>query len=75
MSHVTGLFARRAYNLEAIACAPVGNGATSRMLLVVGGEPRLEQIEQQLAKLYDVLCVRRREDLRPEIFAQIFDRI
>ena len=71
MSHITSLFARRAFNLEAIACAPVGDGSTSRMFLLVGNQPRLEQIERQLAKLYDVLSVRHREDIGPEYFARL----
>jgi acetolactate synthase-1/3 small subunit len=71
MSHITGLFARRAFNLEAIACAPIGDGSTSRMLLLVGNDARLEQVERQLAKLYDVLSVRHREDIGPEVFARM----
>jgi acetolactate synthase I/III small subunit len=72
MSHITGLFARRAFNLEAIACAPVGNGETSRMLLLVPAEPRLEQVERQLARLHDVLSVRQRPELGPEFFDGLF---
>ncbi len=68
MSHITGLFARRAFNLDAIVCAPVGDGTTSRALLLVGDEPRLEQVERQLAKLYDVLEVRHRTDLNASHF-------
>jgi acetolactate synthase I/III small subunit len=71
MSHVTGLFARRGFNLDAIVCAPVGDGATSRMLLLVAEEPRLEQVERQLAKLYDVLTLRHRADLTPEHFGRL----
>lgn len=71
MSHVTGLFARRAFNLEAIVCVPVADGATSCMLLLVADEPRLEQVERQLAKLYDVLTVSRRRDLTREFFARL----
>jgi acetolactate synthase I/III small subunit len=71
MSHITGLFARRGFNLEAIVCAPVDDGATSCMLLLVAAEPRLEQVERQLAKLYDVLTVRHRPDLRGEFFYQL----
>ncbi|PTX91803.1 ACT domain-containing protein [Opitutus sp. ER46] len=70
MSHITGLFARRAFNLEAIACAPVGDGATSAMLLLVANEPRLEQVVRQLERLYDVLSVRPRSDLTPEFFTR-----
>lgn len=68
MSHITGLFARRAFNLDAIACAPIGNGSTSRMLLLVSEEPRLGQVERQLAKLHDVLSLTRRRDLTAEDF-------
>ncbi len=68
MSHITGLFARRAFNLDAIVCVPVGDGATSRMLLRVGEAPRLDQIERQLARLHDVLEVRHRPDLGADHF-------
>jgi len=71
MSHVTGLFARRGFNLEAIVCVPVDDGATSCMLLLVTDEPRLEQVERQLAKLYDVLTVRHRPDLTREFFSRL----
>lgn len=69
MSHVTGLFARRGFNLEAIVCVPVDDGATSGMLLLVADEPRLEQVERQLAKLYDVLAIRHRADLTPHVLS------
>ena len=71
MSHVTGLIARRGFNLEAIVCVPVADGATSCMLLLVADEPRLEQVERQLAKLYDVLTVRHRPDLMRDFFARL----
>ena len=70
MSHITGLFARRAFNLEAIVCAPIGDGGTSAMLLLVADEPRLEQVERQLEKLHDVLSVRHRSDLGSEFFGR-----
>lgn len=71
MSHITGLFARRAFNLEAIFCVPVSGGETSRILLLVADEPRLEQVERQLAKLYDVLSVRHRPELSTSLFAEL----
>ena len=71
MSHITGLFARRGFNLEAIVCVPVGDGRESGMLLLVADEPRLEQIERQLGKLYDVLTVRHRPDLTRQFFARL----
>ncbi|MDD3180858.1 MAG: ACT domain-containing protein [Opitutaceae bacterium] len=71
MSHITGLFARRAFNLEAILCVPLAEGATSLMLLLVAEEPRLEQVERQLAKLHDVLSVHHRKDLSPGFFTRL----
>lgn len=71
MSHVTGLFARRAFNLDAIVCVPVGDGATSCMLLLLSAEPRLDQVERQLAKLYDVITIRHRPDLTREFFSRL----
>ena len=71
MSHITSLFARRAFNLEAIVCAPIGGGEMSRVLLLVRDEPRLEQVERQLAKLYDVVEIRHRADLAPEFFERL----
>jgi acetolactate synthase-1/3 small subunit len=62
MSHVAGLFARRAFNLEGIVCRKIGDGARSRMLLLVNNDDRLEQIVKQLQKLYDVLEVCLRSD-------------
>jgi acetolactate synthase-1/3 small subunit len=59
MSHVVGLFSRRAYNVEGILCMPVGDGRSSRVWLMVTEEARLEQMVRQLGKLEDVLCVRR----------------
>ena len=71
MSHITGLFARRGFNLEAIVCVPLGDGRESGMLLLVADEARLEQIERQLGKLYDVLTVRHRPDLTRQFFARL----
>jgi len=59
MSHVAGLFSRRAYNIEAILCMPVGSGATSRIWLLLNVDERLEQMIKQVAKLEDVYEVRR----------------
>ncbi len=62
MSHVAGLFARRAFNLEGIVCRKIGNGAKSQMLLLVNDDERLDQIVKQLQKLYDVLEVSLKTD-------------
>ena len=57
MSHVCGLFSRRAYNVEGIVCLPVGEGRNSKIYLQVGEEDRLEQVIKQIEKLSDVRAV------------------
>ncbi len=58
MSHVCGLFARRAYNLEGIMVRPVrDNKKLSRMWLLVDEEDRLQQLIRQTEKLVDVISV------------------
>ena len=57
MSHVCGLFARRAFNVEGILCVPAGNGSRSVVLLLVHEDDRIEQVVRQLRKLEDVLDV------------------
>ena len=64
MSHVCGLFARRAFNVEGIVCLPVGDGERSAILLLVHADDRLEQMTQQLRKLEDVLHVVRADEMR-----------
>lgn len=59
MSHVVGLFSRRAFNVEGILCMPVGDGSRSRIWLLVNEDQRLAQMVLQLEKLEDVLAVRR----------------
>jgi acetolactate synthase-1/3 small subunit len=56
MAHVCGLFSRRAYNLEGIACLPMAEtgGAKSRIWLLIEQDSRLEQIVKQVEKLEDV---------------------
>jgi acetolactate synthase-1/3 small subunit len=57
MSHVCGLFARRAFNVEGILCMPVGDGTRSAVLLLVHEDERIEQVLRQLRKLEDVVEV------------------
>ena len=59
MSHVVGLFSRRAYNVEGILCLPVGNGQRSRIWLLVNEDTRLPQMIKQVEKLEDVIAIRR----------------
>ena len=70
MSHIVGMFSRRAYNVEGILCMPVGNGATSRIWLMVNEDTRLDQMVKQLEKLEDVLAVRR-HSAEHEVFERL----
>ncbi|MEC5396560.1 acetolactate synthase small subunit [Uliginosibacterium sp. H1] len=59
MSHVAGLFARRAFNVEGILCMPMEGGRHSRIWLLVREDARLAQMVKQVEKLEDVLEVSR----------------
>jgi len=59
MSHVVGLFSRRAYNVEGILCLPVGDSRRSRIWLLLNEDGRLVQMIKQVAKLEDVISIRR----------------
>ena len=61
MSHVCGLFSRRAFNVEGILCMPIGDGTCSRIWLKVNADCRLEQMVRQLTKLEDVRAGRRHD--------------
>ncbi len=65
MSHICGLFSRRAYNLEGIVCVPDKGGQISRMWLQVNEELKLDQVIKQLQKLPDVLSVEEHGDGHP----------
>ena len=71
LSHIAGLFARRAFNLESIVCLPAEDGVESVMYLQVAEEPRLQQVERQLARLEDVLSIAHRPDLDAQAFRSI----
>ncbi|MDR1708113.1 MAG: acetolactate synthase small subunit [Candidatus Accumulibacter sp.] len=70
MSHIVGLFSRRACNVEGIVCLPVGAGRTSRVWLAVNDDARLEQMTRQIEKLQDVLTVRR-HGANHEVFERV----
>jgi acetolactate synthase-1/3 small subunit len=58
LSHVAGLFARRAYNIESIVAGITDRPDITRITLVVtGDESILEQVTKQLRKLIDVIGV------------------
>ncbi len=58
LARVSGLFARRGFNIESLAVSITDDPNVSRMTIVVGGEESvLEQITKQLNKLIDVIKV------------------
>lgn len=70
MSHIVGLFSRRAYNVEGILCMPVGSGETSRIWLMVNEDSRLDEMVKQVEKLEDVFAVRR-HSAEHEVFVRL----
>jgi acetolactate synthase-1/3 small subunit len=58
LSRISGLFARRGFNIESLAVGPAGQGGISRITMVVPGDDRIiEQLTKQLYKLVNVLKV------------------
>ncbi|MEI7374900.1 acetolactate synthase small subunit [Dickeya chrysanthemi] len=70
MSHVCGLFARRAFNVEGIMCMPLPGNEQSRIWLLVKDDQRLPQMISQVEKLEDVLQVTRHSE-EMKIFDQV----
>jgi acetolactate synthase-1/3 small subunit len=58
MSHVSGLFTRRGYNIDSIAVGVTDNAEVSSMTIVLNGDETIVgQVKNQLLKLPDVLRV------------------
>jgi acetolactate synthase-1/3 small subunit len=68
MSHITGLFARRAFNLEGILCGAVEDKSRSCIYLLVKNDIFFNQIVKQLRKLHDVIQVTVHSDYDYSIF-------
>jgi acetolactate synthase-1/3 small subunit len=71
MSHITGLFSRRGFNLEGILCGRTGDGEKSVIFLLVNNGDQLEQIVHQLEKLYDVESLIVHREFNQEAFTMI----
>ena len=55
LSRISGLFARRGYNIDSLTVSETESNEYSRMTIVCSGEDEvLEQIRKQLSKLVDV---------------------
>jgi acetolactate synthase-1/3 small subunit len=58
LSRISGLFARRGFNIESLAVGPAERTGVSRLTMVVEGDERtLAQMSKQLDKLINVLEV------------------
>ena len=58
MSHVSGLFTRRGYNIDSIAVGVTENPELSNITIVVKGDDSVvAQVKKQLLKLPDVMSV------------------
>ena len=65
LSGVSGLFARRGYNIDSLAVGETEQHDVSSMTIVSTGDTRtIDQIEKQLNKQVDVIKVRRLEENR-----------
>ena len=73
MSHITGLFSLRAFNIEGILCGPLDGGDRSRMFLLVNEDERLPQLVKQLRKLHDVFEVSERDDYDRSVFNRLHE--
>lgn len=58
LSRISGLFARRGFNIESLAVGPAEQLGISRITMVVPGDNRtIEQLTKQLYKLVNILQV------------------
>ncbi|MDD3367505.1 MAG: acetolactate synthase small subunit [Lachnospiraceae bacterium] len=64
LSRISGLFARRGYNIESITAGLTSDENVTRITIVASGDDEiLDQIEKQVAKLVDV---REIQELKPD---------
>ena len=65
LNKITGLFSRRAFNIESLAVGVTDDPTVSRITIIVdSGNSVVEQVEKQLNKLIDVIKVRTIEEER-----------
>lgn len=63
LARISGLFARRGYNINTLAVGPTSDEKVSRITMTIdGGEHPIDQVTKQLHKLVHVLKIR---DLAP----------
>ena len=58
LNRITGLFSRRAFNIESLAVGVTDDPSISRITIIVdSGNSVVEQVEKQLNKLVDIMNV------------------
>ena len=63
LSNVSGLFSRRSYNIDSFSAGVTADSRFTRITIVGSGDELiLEQIEKQLAKLEDVVDIKKLEN-------------
>jgi acetolactate synthase-1/3 small subunit len=63
LNKITGLFSRRAFNIESLAVGVTDDETVSRITMIVdGGNSAIDQVEKQLNKLVCVIKVREIEE-------------
>lgn len=63
LNKITGLFSRRAFNIESLAVGVTDDPTISRITIIVdSGNSVVEQVEKQLNKLVEVVKVRRLDE-------------
>ena len=63
LNRITGLFSRRAFNIESLAVGVTDDPTISRITIIVdSGNSVVEQVEKQLNKLVEVIKVRTLEE-------------
>jgi acetolactate synthase-1/3 small subunit len=63
LNKITGLFSRRAFNIESLAVGVTEDESMSRITMIVdSGDHAAEQVEKQLHKLINVIKVKRFEE-------------
>ena len=62
LSHISGLFSRRGYNIDSFSSGVTADPRYTRITIVASGDEQiLEQMEKQLAKLEDVRNIKKLE--------------
>ena len=61
LSRISGLFARRGFNIDSLAVGPAETRGVSRLTMVVKGD---DQTLQQMTKQLNKLLVRKRQEVK-----------